>query len=134
SGKITLGQMYAAMLDNPIDDIINMNSLNFVNASYDDLFFRFPTLDEFAIADDIIENGKGGILFGGFADNKPDYCSLLTESREYHEGMIKWAYLTLIGREPNTQEVHNLMADFYQTDDFQTVQTQILITDEYAHF
>jgi hypothetical protein len=131
---IGIGEMYARMLDNPIYDVINMNSLNFVNASFDDLFFRFPTRDEFSIAYGIIESGKGGSLFGGYADNKPAYCEMLVKSREFHEGMIKWAYLTLIGREPNTQETYNLMEDFYLSGNFQKVQLNILATDEYAHF
>ncbi len=133
-GLIKINQMYAYMLDNPIYDIINMNSLNFVNASYDDLFFRFPTRDEFSISFDIIESGKGGSLFGGFASNKAEYCQLLVQSREFHEGMIKWCYLTLIGREPSTQESYNLMVDYYPSQNLQKVQTLILMTDEYAHF
>jgi len=133
-GLIGIGDMYAAMLDNPVYDVINMNSLNFVNASFDDLFFRFPTRDEFDIAYNIIETGKGGSLFGGFADNKPLYCKMLVNSREFSEGMIKWCYLTLIGREPTTQETFNLMEDFYTSKNLQDVQESILATDEYAHF
>lgn len=133
-GLIGIGEMYARMLDNPIYDVINMNTLNFVNASFDDLFFRFPTKDEFTIAYDIIESGEGGALFGGFADDKPQYCRLLVKSREYHEGMIKWCYLSLVGREPVTQETYNLMEDFYKTGDLQKIQLSILATDEYAHF
>lgn len=133
-GLISINEMYARMLNNPVYDVINMNTLNFVNASFDDLFFRFPVKDEFAIAYDIIETGKGGSLFGGFASNKPEYCQMLSKSREYYEGMIKWCYLTLIGRDPTTQESYNLMAEFYNTGNLQKVQTLILTTDEYAHF
>jgi hypothetical protein len=133
-GRIGISDMYAAMLDNPVYDIINMNSLNFVNASFDDLFFRFPTRDEFDIAYPIIESGKGGSLFGAFADNKPSYCKMLCNSREFHEGMIKWCYLTLVGREPTTQESYNLILDFYTNKSLQTVQETILASDEYAHF
>lgn len=133
-GIIGIGEVYARMLDNPIYDVINMNSLNFVNASFDDLFFRFPTRDEFSIAYNIIESGKGGSLFGSYADNKPAYCDMLVKSKEFHEGMIKWAYLTLIGREPKTQESYNLILDFYLNGNFQDVQMNILATDEYAHF
>lgn len=133
-GKIGIGEMYARMLDNPIYDVINMNTFNFVNASFNDLFFRFPTRDEFAVAYDIIESGKGGSLFGGFADDRPQYCRLLVKSREYHEGMIKWCYLSLVGREPTTQETYNMIEDFYKTGNLQKVQQSILATDEYAHF
>ena len=133
-GLIDIRGMYASMLDNPVYDIINMNTLNFVNASFDDLFFRFPTRDEFDIAYGIIESGKGASLFGGFADNKPAYCQMLVNSREFSEGMIKWCYLSLVGREPNTQETYNLLEDFHKTKNLQEVQINILITDEYAHF
>ncbi|MES2618611.1 MAG: hypothetical protein V4613_12085, partial [Bacteroidota bacterium] len=118
-GNITINQMYAYMLENPTYDLINMNTLNFVNASFDDLFFRFPIKDEFDIAYDIIESGKGGSLFGSYATNKPEYCQMLTQSREFHEGMIKWCYLTLIGREPSTQETYNLMQDYYVSKNLQ---------------
>lgn len=134
TGKINIQDMYAYMLDNPVYDVINMNSLNFVNASFDNMFFRFPTRDEFAIAYDIIESGKGGSLFGGFASNKAEYCHLLVNAPEFYEGLIKWCYITLIGREPNTQESYNLIQEFYKTKDLQKVQTLILQTDEYAHF
>lgn len=134
TGQIKISDMYAYMLNNPIYDMINMNSLNFVNASFDNMFFRFPTKDEFAIAYDIIDKGKGGSLFGGYASNKAEYCKMLTESLEFHESMIKWCYLTLIGREPKTQETHNLLQDYFISKDLQKVQTSILITDEYAHF
>ncbi len=133
-GIININQMYAYMLNNPIYDIINMNTLNFVNASFDDLFFRFPIKDEFTIAYDIIDADKGGSLFGGYASNKAEYCQILVNSREFHEGMIKWCYLALIGREPTTQETYNLMVDYYPTQNLQKVQTLILMTDEYAHF
>lgn len=133
-GKINIGDMYAYMLDNPTYDLINMNSLNFVNASFDNILFRFPTRDEFDIAYDIIDKSKGGSLFGGFATNKPEYCQVLVQSLEFHESMIKWCYLTLIGREPTTQETHNLLQDYFISKDLQKVQTLILMTDEYAHF
>ncbi len=133
-GEITINKMYAAMLNNPIYDQINMNSLNFVNASFDDMFFRFPTRDEFTIAYDIIESSKPGSLFSGYAGNKAEYCAMLVNSKEFSEGIIKWCYLSLIGREPNTQETFNLVKDFYATQNLQKIQTQILITDEYAHF
>jgi len=133
-GKININDMYAFMLDNPIYDVINMNSLNFVNASFDNMFFRFPTRDEFEIAYQIIDAGKGGGLFGGYASNKAEYCQMLVQSKEFHEGIIKWCYLTLIGREPTTQESYNLMQEYYIKKDLQFVQTIILMTDEYAHF
>lgn len=134
TGEITLNTMFARMLNNAVYDVINMNSFNFVNASYDDLFYRFPSNEEFDIAYSIIDRNEVGPLFGGFASNKSEYCELLCNSAEFYEGLVNWAYLSLMGREATTQEVHNHFADLYTNSDFQLLQKNIIITDEYADF
>lgn len=133
-GQITLNEMFARMLDNNVYDNINMNTFNFVNASFDDLFYRFPTQNEFNIAYSIIETNKPGSLFGGFASNKREYCLLLTSTGEFYEGLIKWAYISLMGREPTTSEIYALYDDFLKDGNFQVLQQKILVTDEYANF
>ncbi|MBC7425502.1 MAG: hypothetical protein H7321_03110, partial [Bacteroidia bacterium] len=132
--SININQMSARMLNNGIYDIINMNSFNFIRASFDDLFFRFPTQAELTTAYTIIDDNKTGFLVGGSASNKAEYCKMLTESREFYEGMIKWSYLSLLARDPTTQEVYNLFQNFYKTDNLQEVQKSIIRTDEYANF
>jgi len=134
NGEITLNEMFARMLDNNVYDVINMNTFNFVNASFDDLFYRFPIQPEFDIAYGIIERNEVGSLFGGFASNKREYCVLLSNSAEFYEGLVVWAYLSLMGREPTTQETHNFYADLVATGDFQELQLKIMVTDEYADF
>ncbi len=133
-GQISLNDVFARLLNNSIYDQINMNTFNFVNATFDDLFYRFPTQAEFDVGFKIIEKNEIGGLFGGFASTKGEYCTLLTESDEFYEGLIRWTYLTLLGREPSTQEVVNHFATLRSTKDFQAFQKAILITDEYADF
>lgn len=133
-GSITLNEMYARMLDNNVYDFINMNTFNFVNASFDDLFYRFPTKKEFETAFSIIETNKQGALMGGFASNKREYCLLLCNSDEFYEGIIKWVYQNLLGREPRTEETAALFDSFKSTGDLPSLQQKILITDEYANF
>lgn len=133
-GLIGLEEMFARLLDNNVYDVINMNTFNFVNASFDDLFFRFPVAHEFDEAYKIIDRNEPGALFGEVASNKREYCLLLTNSVEFKEGLIHWAYLSLVGRKPSTQEVHNLIGDLVSTSDFQEVQRIIMITNEYAIF
>jgi len=41
--EITIDELFRRLIDNSIYDQINMNSFNFVNASFDDLFYRYPT-------------------------------------------------------------------------------------------
>ncbi len=45
--SIEIKDVFARMLNNGIYDQINMNTFNFLNASFNDLFFRFPTNNEF---------------------------------------------------------------------------------------
>ena len=132
--SVDLQEVFAVLLDNNVYDVINMNTFNFINASFDDLFNRFPMQSEFDIGYEIIQNNSSGSLFHGSASNKREYCLMLVNSFEFSEGAIRWAYLNLLGRQPTTQEVHNIVEDFYLDRDFQKVQLTIMRTNEYANF
>ncbi len=134
NGLIPINEMVARMLNNQVYDQINMNTINFIMASFDNLFFRFPTQAEFDQSFPIIENNQSNIIFGQAASNKTEYISILTNSREFHEGMIRWAFITLMAREPSTEEIIAEMDHFFDGKDFQLVQRNILIKDEYANF
>ncbi|MEM6345343.1 MAG: hypothetical protein AAF927_15735 [Bacteroidota bacterium] len=134
NGLISINEMVARMLNNQVYDQINMNTINFIMASFDNLFFRFPTQAEFDQSFPIIENNQSNIVFGQAASNKTEYISILTNSREFHEGMIRWAYITLMAREPSTEETIAELDIYFEGKDFQLVQRNILIKDEYANF
>lgn len=134
NGEIDIRDYFMFALNNPIYDEINMNSFNFVNASFDDLFSRFPTQNEFFQAYEIIEYNRAGFLFGSSATNKNEYCRLLTNSLAFSEGMIRWQYNLMVSREPNTSEIAKLMTKFHNTKDVKWVQQEILKTNEYANF
>ena len=133
-GEITINEVYGRMLYNSIYDLINMNSINFIRACFDDLFFRLHTLAEFDQSFPIIEYGTSGSILGQPASNKLEYIDVLINSREYHEGMIRWAYKTLLAREPDAAEIDAVMGDFYQNKNYQKVQLDLMVTDEYANF
>lgn len=134
TGQITFRDMYFAMLYNGIYDRINMNTFNFINATFDDLFFRYPTEEEYDNAFDMIEYNLSGMIFQQSGQNKVDYCNILLETREYYEGMIRWAYLSLAAREPTTVELSEQMNTFFIERDIQAVQRSIMRSDEYAKF
>lgn len=134
SDSIDLQEMHARMIDNYFYDFINMNTFNFINATFDDLYFRFPSQAEFDIAFEIIEYNTSSTLFGLPAQNKEDYIQVVTQTREFHEGLIIWAYQTLLSRNPETDEVVQLMQTFYYDRNFQDVQRHIVTSDEYANF
>ena len=122
------------MINNAVYDEINMNTFNFVNASFDNLFFRFPTQQEFFAGFNMVEYNQPEIVLGASGQNKEEYVQILVNSREFYEGLIVWSYQTLLAREPSTEEANALMATFFEDHDLQRVQRSIMITDEYAHF
>ena len=127
-------EMHKRMIYNSIYDQINMNTFNFINAAYDNLLFRYPTQNEFNNSYSMIEDKQPYTIFGFSGSNKYDFTNLICNSREFYEGVIHWAYLTMLARTPSTIERDFLMNDFYITNDFQKLQRFIMITDEYAHF
>ncbi len=134
SGEIEIDEMTRRMMFNSLYDEINMNAFNFINATFDDLFFRFPTSPEFEDAYSIVEFNLPAVIFGQVAQNKSEYLNVLTTTGEYYEGMVIWAYQSLLSRNPTSQEVFSASIDFSSTLNFSTVQRTVLISDEYAGF
>jgi len=133
-GLITIDEMCRRMMYNSVYDDINMGSFNFINASFDDCFERFPTESEYTLVYDAIESNLTGILFGQAVSNKPEYLDVLTHSTEFDEGLIRWAYTALLARDATSSEVYNRLSLFGTTKNIQAVQRYILISDEYAGF
>ncbi len=134
NGAIEVSDLCAFMVNNSVYDEINMNTFNFVNASFDNMFFRFPTQAEFYTAFNMIEYNQPGSMLGASGQNKEEYVRILADSREFYEGLIVWSYQLLLAREPSTAETSVLMIDLWSDHDLQKVQKTIMITDEYAHF
>ena len=134
ANEITIQHLYALMLNNTIYDDINMNTFNFINASFDNLFYRFPTNAEFNQAFPIIEDNTPGQILGEVAQNKDEYLQILTYDTEFKEGLVTWAFLSLLTREPFSNERFDLVNQFTDDNDLTEIQLRILITDEYAGF
>lgn len=131
---IGIDTVFARMINNDIYDFINMNTFNFINATYDNLLFRYPTSEEFNRAYGVIESNQSELIFGTPASNKDEYVQALIGSTEFYQGCVIWAYQTLLQRDPSAAEVAHHMDDFMASKDFQKVQLEIAITDEYAGF
>ncbi len=134
NGQIHIGQCFARMANNFVFDEINMNTFNFVNATFDNLLYRYPTQVELLAGMQMIDDNTSQNIFGRNGQNKADYIEIFITSREFHEGCIMWAFQSLLARFPTTEEINSLMDDFYNTRNFQLVQKHILIGDEYANF
>lgn len=134
NGLITYHQLYAFMIDNGVYDIINMNTFNFVRATFDQLIWRLPITQEFDNSFDMIEYNQTTELFGSLGSDKNDYIRILTESNEMLEGMLIWCFQVFLSRPPTAAEVVTLLPDYISTKDINAVIAQILVTDEYANF
>lgn len=134
TGAININEVYARLLYNDVYDEINMNSFNFVRASFNDLFGRFPTQAEFEAAYAMVESNTATTVLGQPGQNKADLVKILTRTTEFDEGLIRWAYRTYLARTASSPEVYNLMLDFNTNRDFAKVQLEIMKTDEYANF
>ncbi|MBM3919250.1 MAG: hypothetical protein FJ344_07095 [Sphingomonadales bacterium] len=133
-GLIALDSVCARMVDNPVYDFINMNSFNFINATFDNLYFRFPTQSEFERAYLMVDASQPSTLFGRPGSNKSDYIQIVVAQREFWQGWIIWAYKTLLARDPSTSELYAALLQLNADKNFHTTLSNILISDEYAHF
>lgn len=133
-GLWTIDTVCRVMVNNALFDEINMNTFNFVNASFDAMFWRYPTDNEFWTAFNMIEFNQSGVIFGGSGSNREEFLDLMTQQLEFYEGNIIWLYNTLLARKPTTEEVVYFMDDFVQTKNFMPIQRKIMVSDEYAGF
>ena len=111
-----------------------MNSFNFIQASFDDLYQRFPTQAEFDVAYGVIENNQPGILFGTSAQDKASYVDALIWNTEWDEGMVRWQYRTMLARDPLDSEILESLNAFTPSVAVADIQRVVLISDEYAGF
>ena len=134
SGELKYHEIYAFVIDNDFYDELNMNSFNFINASFDELLFRFPSEQEYARAFEMVEFGMLNTIFGEQGNSKEDYIRILVNSTAMKEGMIRWAYQVFLQREGSPGEVATLLETYKIDEDINHVIAQILVTDEYANF
>ena len=131
-GLISVNEVVKRMMLNDVYDEIHMNSFNFVNASFDNLLFRYPTDAEFNASYTMVDANASAILFGQSAQNKSGYLNILVNSSEGHEGLVRLSFRTYLGREPSTYEAYQLTSSFHADHDLQRMQRTILTGDEYA--
>lgn len=134
SGTIDVRTVCERMIWNGIYDQINMNSFNFIHASFDDLYQRFPTESEFDAAYLAIEFNSPAVLFGRAVQDKPSYLDAMLLNAEWNEGMVRWVYRGLLARDPSDGEVLEGVDVFEFELLVPEIQRPVLISDEYAGF
>lgn len=134
TGELKYHEMYAFIIDNDFYDELNMNSFNFINATFDEMLFRFPLEQEYESAYDMVEFGMLNTIFGEQGNSKDDYIRILVNSEAMKEGMIRWAYQVFLQRQGKAGEIATLLESYKTDEDINQVIAKILVTDEYANF
>jgi len=113
---------------------LSMNTFNFVNATFDNLFYRSPTIPERDISMEMVDAAGPRVLFGKSGQNKGDYINIIVSSDEFYEGIIRWLFKAALAREPSDQETNKHMQTFFNDHNLQKIQLDIMKSDEYANF
>lgn len=133
AGSIDLNEFYARFIFNLIYDEINMGSENFVISCFENLYFRYPTVDELSSGVTMVD-GFPAIVLLTDGNSKEDFIDILTNSSEFYEGVVYANYLALVLREPTSSEMTSGSIDLSNSGDLQALQLSIIKTDEYAGF
>lgn len=132
--RITYNQLCEYMLNNGIYDMINMGSFNFVNATFDDLYGRKPSNEEFNRSYQIIEKNNPQFIFNQVISNKNEFCKGITTNSGFYEAEIRWWYFQYIRMEINSSQLYPILAQYLKDESIENMQRKILISDEYAQF
>jgi hypothetical protein len=118
-------------LDNNFYDEINMGSLNFVLACFQNLLLRNPTEYELEQGTRMVD-GFNGVVFLQAGQSKRDFQDLFINSKDYAEGQVKILYNRFLFRLPDSEEMASLAEVYQNENDYKNLIAKILETDEYA--
>ncbi len=133
-GKIDIAEVFKRTINNYFYDDINMNAVNYVRACFNDLYYRLPTQEDLDNGAEMIDFNGSGILLGRAGQNKGDVMTIVLENNEFYQGLVIWQYKNLLARSPSSLETNLALNKFLTDKNLQSLQTDILITDEYAGF
>ena len=133
-GTIAWPEVNRRYCDNVVYDDLNMNSFNFVNATFDDLFGRYPTEAEFEQAYAAVEFSAPSLLFGTLIDDKDSFRALLVEDQEFRENAIRWWGERLLVRPITGAETAAWLNIVGPDVDIRLLQRLLITSDEYADF
>lgn len=131
SGTIGIKEVHLRLVNNYFFDQINMGTQNFVLAVFQHLINRNPTQYELSSSVAMVD-GVNSILFLQSGSSKNDFLDIVFSSLSYHEGQVFQLYEKYLLRSPDTQEMTTGTQNFYNTNDYERVQKDILTTNEFV--
>ena len=133
NGTIGIDEYMARFIYNAFYDEVNMGTLNFVIACFENLFGRAPTDEEL---DDGIRmvDGASSQLFLIDGSSKEDFIAIATTHPEFYQGQVFEAFTTLLARDPDSYEMNLYTNMMMESNHFNEVKRLILQSEEYAGF
>ena len=132
-GTLTVNEFYATFCDNQFYDDINMGSLNFVQACFENYFLRPASTSETTNGVKMVD-GESKIILLKNGNSKSDFIKIITESDEFYQGLVMENYRSYLSRDPIPYESFKATVEFKNSKDLASMQKSILKTDEYAGF
>ncbi len=133
TGEIDITEMMSRIVYNLVYDEINMGSENFVLACFENLHKRLPTETELEASVDMVD-GFGQQLLLKDGNSKRDFIEIITTTPGFYEGLSIDIYQNLLSRYPEPSEMGEATAELIATQDYQTIQRKIMISEEYTRF
>jgi hypothetical protein len=132
NNTIDINTFFFRLINNEYYDDINMGTANYMLATFQNLFRRFPTADELERGIDM-QNNEASILMGVDGSTKEDLATILTECDAFYEGLVYDAFDRLLVRVPTSQEMgdHTSMV---KNQSYQALQRKLMVSKEYAGF
>jgi len=131
NGTISLIEMQRRCVDNYYFDQLNMGSLNFVIACFQNLLLRNPTQFEQTEGVKMLD-GFNGILFLQTGESKAQFQQIFFQSDDYFAGQIKLNYLRFMLRLPTSEEEVFYSSRLKSDGNIKTILIDLLSSDEYA--
>lgn len=133
NGTIGLNEYYKRFIYNYFYDEVNMGSLNFVVACFENLFNRLPTVEETSDGIAMVD-GVSSQLFLIDGSSKIDFINIVSNHLEFYQGLVLDIYSTFLAREPNSWEMSTYALQLQEENNFNAVKSIILQSEEYAGF
>ncbi len=136
-GEIGINDMMMYMIFNANYDEINMQNVNYVRACFNDLQYRIIDTEQLNRYAQALNLQETEYVYGMPFQNKGEFAYNMTHAWQFYDGFARWTYLTFMQREPNPDEVAQvieLLSQDSRIDFFQQLQRILMVTDEYARF
>lgn len=132
SGMLTIEGMLRRCVNNSFYDNINMGSENFVVSNFQHFLLRYPTQAELEEGKKMVDGFEAALLLQS-GSSKQDFITILFNSDNFKEGMVRKLFMRYLFRNPTNEELY-LFTSLYRTSgsSYKELTKTIMITDEYA--